>query len=408
MAQKKKDREEKFRSTLSTIQTNRISSPSDESLSKTITELKSITEQLLHSPLVEESGLASSRLAWLLLQTGSYEEANTYLQDLGYSYCFTEQLCRHSSATSQEVLVFDGSSDKLVHVWDNALPLSLFSQTCAAFSPSSPFWEEHDYPCGYFSYAHRLNDELSTMNNTLMSCLSKQVMDIIIPAFPEVENAKVVEWWAHNRPHSDGHQLHFDSDNEGCDGVRNPIVSTILYLTGTTLGGPTLVTTQETTSTKLPEKGWLCYPSSNRLSVFKGDLLHCVIPGIGPNPDPNVKRITLMFAFWPELKTRVVEEGVDLPCASMGFPDMKVSKFTWPLLMKGGDEKAIGGGSSSSGSSGSSGERNTVATPVSIPSVSPIWRDVDLEVNKEKGIDLESVVKKGGNLPGYYDFFQFA
>lgn len=43
-------------------------------------------------------------------------------------------------------------------------------------------------------------------------------------SFPEVKEAKFVEWWAHRRPHSSGHQMHFDSDNEGRGGVRNPIV----------------------------------------------------------------------------------------------------------------------------------------------------------------------------------------
>lgn len=43
-------------------------------------------------------------------------------------------------------------------------------------------------------------------------------------SFPDVKEAKFVEWWAHRRPHSSGHQMHFDSDNEGRGGVRNPIV----------------------------------------------------------------------------------------------------------------------------------------------------------------------------------------
>jgi hypothetical protein len=38
------------------------------------------------------------------------------------------------------------------------------------------------------------------------------------------------QWWAHCRPHSSGHQLHFDSDDEGRGSVRNPIISTVLHL----------------------------------------------------------------------------------------------------------------------------------------------------------------------------------
>lgn len=33
--------------------------------------------------------------------------------------------------------------------------------------------------------------------------------------FPAVAEARFAEWWAHCRPHGSGHQMHFDSDNEG-------------------------------------------------------------------------------------------------------------------------------------------------------------------------------------------------
>jgi len=41
------------------------------------------------------------------------------------------------------------------------------------------------------------------------------------------------EWWVHSRPHSNGHQLHFDSDETRIMAGRtpqHPIVSTVLYL----------------------------------------------------------------------------------------------------------------------------------------------------------------------------------
>lgn len=107
--------------------------------------------------------------------------------------------------------------------------------------------------------------------------------------------AQWVEWWAHCRLHCSGHQLHFDSDNEarssfslanshvhhprfrcplqmplilsrqadgraiallwnitiivqGQGGVRNPVVSTVTYLSEEPIGGPTLVTDQLLTS----------------------------------------------------------------------------------------------------------------------------------------------------------------
>lgn len=57
-------------------------------------------------------------------------------------------------------------------------------------------------------------------------------MHLLAPHFPAIKRATAVEWWAHCRGHSSGHQLHFDSDDEGAGGVRNPLVSTVLYLTG--------------------------------------------------------------------------------------------------------------------------------------------------------------------------------
>lgn len=88
-----------------------------------------------------------------------------------------------------------------------------------------------------------------------------------------------------------GHQLHFDSDNEGIGGIRNPIVSSVVYLSAasgeneeTTLsegratcaaaiGGPTLVTDQ-CMGGPLATQGWLAYPAVNRVTLFDGRVLH--------------------------------------------------------------------------------------------------------------------------------------
>ncbi|GFH10320.1 uncharacterized protein HaLaN_05611, partial [Haematococcus lacustris] len=45
--------------------------------------------------------------------------------------------------------------------------------------------------------------------------------------FPTARSARWAEWWCHCRPHTAGHQLHFDSANEGNEGrqgaVSNPL-----------------------------------------------------------------------------------------------------------------------------------------------------------------------------------------
>jgi hypothetical protein len=62
------------------------------------------------------------------------------------------------------------------------------------------------------------------------------------------------------------------------DGVRNPIVSTIVYLSEGS-GGPTLVTTQHIADKTLAARGWLAFPKLNRLVAFDAEYLHGVIPG---------------------------------------------------------------------------------------------------------------------------------
>ena len=58
------------------------------------------------------------------------------------------------------------------------------------------------------------------------------VHNIVVAHFPQAAEARFAEWWAHCRPHHTGHQLHFDSDDEGEGGVRNPIITTVLFLSG--------------------------------------------------------------------------------------------------------------------------------------------------------------------------------
>ncbi len=62
------------------------------------------------------------------------------------------------------------------------------------------------------------------------------------------------------------------------DGVRNPIVSTIVYLSEGS-GGPTLMTTQHIADKTLAARGWLAFPKLNRLVAFDAEYLHGVIPG---------------------------------------------------------------------------------------------------------------------------------
>lgn len=117
--------------------------------------------------------------------------------------------------------------------------------------------------------------------------------------------------------------MHFDSDDEGRGGVRNPIVSTILYITASAaVGGPSLVTNQKLTDIRLATKGYLAHPKPQRLVAFDGKYLHGVIPGKGFQEG---RRTTIMLAFWDEIQIRRGSSG---PGSARPFP-IKNCKPEW-------------------------------------------------------------------------------
>ncbi len=85
------------------------------------------------------------------------------------------------------------------------------------------------------------------------------------------------EWWVHSRPHSSGHQLHYDSDEtsleNGTKKPRHPVISVVVYVSGSNIGGPTLMTDQ-VLGGSLAEKGWMCFPGDNRILLFNANYLH--------------------------------------------------------------------------------------------------------------------------------------
>ncbi len=124
----------------------------------------------------------------------------------------------------------------------------------------------------------------------------------------------------HSRPHVNGHQLHYDSDETRTEGglsPRHPICSTVLYLSEG-IGGPTLATNQrlsQDNNCALASKGWMVAPKINRLVTFDASVLHGVLPGRGipsraGNRDDNAgavagavappRRLTFMVGFWRE------------------------------------------------------------------------------------------------------------
>ncbi|KAG5178768.1 hypothetical protein JKP88DRAFT_201455 [Tribonema minus] len=235
---------------------------------------------------------------------------------------------------SREVLCYEqprappqkdrGGSTKHVRILDGALPPDMFAMMQSAFAPSAPFWREHAYhdpATGYFSYVHALGGGAPRSG---LDQVIRHIHALVCRKQPQAKQACFAEWWAHCRPHSSGHQLHFDSDNEGQGTVRNPILSSVIYLhEDESVGGPTLMTNQRL-GARLADRGWLVFPRANRLVSFDGAVLHGVVPGRsggGGNAAggaAGARRVTFMVAFWRAIRTRPSPDG--RPGPSQPFP----------------------------------------------------------------------------------------
>lgn len=224
-------------------------------------------------------------------------------------------------------------------IYDDALPKEDLNVLINALCPEdASYWTDHSYsvypPTPYFSYAFDLNDDtlkklgalgkhvqtiqrlssnLPSNTNGTKGCESKKR----IPQYAEV--------WAHHRPHCSGHQLHFDSDNEGRGEVKHPLVSSIMYLSEEGCGGPSLMTDQRLGDTELAQNGWLAFPKRNRLVVFDGSVLHGVIPGRGYVGQR--KRVTLMVALWEDIRIRKGDE----PGAARPLPRVNQQTKSAPI-----------------------------------------------------------------------------
>ena len=215
---------------------------------------------------------------------------------------------------------------------------------------NASYWKDHSYcvypPTPYFSYVFDLKEK--TLKN--LGALGNHVKNVqrlsseLIDSTDDGEVPKYAEIWAHHRPHCSGHQLHFDSDNEGRGEVKHPLVSSIIYLSDEGCGGPSLITDQRLGDTQLAQNGWLTHPKKNRLVLFDGSVLHGVIPGRGYVGGRH--RVTLMVALWKDIRIRKGDE----PGAARPLPNISPGKNAgtvpqWFTNLTRGDKKE-GAGSS--------------------------------------------------------------
>ncbi|KAL7564065.1 hypothetical protein ACA910_006968 [Epithemia clementina (nom. ined.)] len=317
--------------------------------------------------------VAGERLALLLLQSGRAEEADAILADLNFTCRLASHVLNYSSiapappqppqfqqnapTTAVPSLATTDSPPCCCRVMDHFLTSTELSILQSVFANrQSSYWTDHEYqvepePSPYVSYVIPLrgcrrrssgdddadsqiddnrdgNDEPEDAFHFLiqefgfLGCLIQRILQQLSDSSSSssssswkkpnlMQQCTHVEMWAHNRPMITGHQLHFDSDNEGnsnsnnCDGpesslsspsssgktptkkcvVRHPLVSTVLYLSpslaanGSGGGGPTLITNQRRMHRHLADQGWLCLPALGRMVAFDGRVLHGVIPG---------------------------------------------------------------------------------------------------------------------------------
>ena len=258
---------------------------------------------------------AGPKLAFLLLQSGRFAEGDAILKDLGFACRLADSILKYETPESPVKLIPE--SEDLCFVLDDFVRDREAEVLKKVFSDiQSTYWTCHGYsvepPSPYFSYLIPLADcDKLGMIGGLVDRIRKTLLDWK----PQLKNCTYCEMWAHNRPHATGHQLHFDSDNEGQDQLRHPVVSTVVYLSSE--GGPTLVTNQRTTSQQLASHGWMSFPQEHRLVAFDGRVLHGVIPG---RHEVSARRVSLMLAFWKKIDSRAGET----PGAARPWPKDRV------------------------------------------------------------------------------------
>ena len=262
-------------------------------------------------------GQAGARLALWLIQSGRTEQADEILKQLSFQCRLSSRLLNgDNDETNHPIKTTISSTPAPCRVYNYFLSNQDCQQLFSVFGDiSSSYWTDHNYsvepPSPYYSYLVPLK-QLDSFG--FLGSLITRLQEALVDWQPLLKTCSAVELWAHNRPAATGHQLHFDTDNEGCgdSAVRHPLVTTILYLTDA--GGPTLVSNQRKASRHAADKGWTSYAAVGRMAAMDGRVLHCVVPGKATTAQQ--RRVTLMLAFWRRIKVR----DEPTPGAARKFP----------------------------------------------------------------------------------------
>ncbi|KAI9336622.1 hypothetical protein DFJ73DRAFT_798643 [Zopfochytrium polystomum] len=402
---------------------------------------------------------ARDALILFLCQEDRAADAHPHLKAGGFTVCLSRHVLAYP--LSPPPCGFPLRLDiPFVRAVDAALPPLALRHMRRAFAPQSVFWSEHNYgpQTPYFSYTSRLDgqdpdrdgdgggpgdgggDDDDRVANALTPII-RHLHAVACALFPEsaaLRTARVAEWWAHSRPHSHAHQLHFDSDDEGnrrtgAGKPRHPVFSSVLYLGDggddggegednvedePCVGGPTLVTNQRL-GDPLADRGWLVMPRVNRFVVFDGAVLHGVIPGRGPVPATHRRRVSFMVAFWPDLT--VAPASTATPGSARRFPPLgrapppgpaadtalrttttTVPTTTWPQLHAiADDDDKVGDDDAAAAALGLSDDPTAVAARAGRgPAVFPAPVDAVWELVGRGGAEQEADAEAGGAARG--------
>lgn len=379
---------------------------------------------------------AQECLSIVLCQSGRFDAAFPHLDAQGFKWRLSKEVFNYPlpGETDRRTTAPAGATS-IVKAFDNAVNSSVVAHLQSVFRPDSPFWSEHNYDtvlnasatAGYFSYLYPLKERSPVCS--IEQIIQQYIYPAVCEQFPQAAEANIgtyktlscysrplaldpdthffpcfccillAEWWVHSRPHSNGHQLHFDSDETRIMSGRapaHPLVSSVLYLNDT-VGGPTVVTNQRLAG-PLATEGWMVMPKLNRMVMFDSQYLHGVIPGRGCNPLPhqNQRRLTFMVGFWKEIAAK--DRGLDNAGPGQPFPDATRTKYTWPREMQLAGEVSgsvfnFAGAGPSKAAAGASSASTGVAEAVDPIYLSAIWEPVDSGLTAE-GTGTEGAVKK--------------
>lgn len=377
--------------------------------------------------LQEMSALSTARqmLALLYCQSGRCADAKKHLVSEGFrwrlsapvlNYCCTAAAPLPEASSSAAAAANDSSCDAFVGgrraaaAVDGALPPLLLQHMQQVFAAPSPFWSEHCYDvlanssrtAGYFSYLYPFRERAA--KSSIEQVIDHLYSTVVTSLFPEAaRDCTVAEWWVHTRPHSSGHQLHFDSDEtrtQSTGDAAHPLVSLVLYVgeNADMVGGPTLITDQTLQSQRLAEKGWLCFPKTNRALAFDAKYLHGVVPGKGACADVNGRRLSFMVGFWASIQSTQRAGGLPGPGQLLPFPAVEAhdplrpnanASLRWPALMPLQPECVVDPCSCAA------------SAPALLVPVNEVWEAVD------RGSVASAIMRSKVKLPHIDQLFQF-